>query len=676
MRTKNIIPILFAAMSIAACSPSNQTGKGYDSARIDTSTAPGSDFYGYACGKWIANLPEKPEYARYNQFDVLQEIVDAQIKDIIETAAASNAKPGSIERKISDYYTLYMDTTRRNSEGAEPLMPYLKMVDDAADRKAIADVAATLYASGITNLFMNIVVDADSKDASNTMVAIYQGGLSLGNKDYYINNDQSTLEIRNAYTNYIKNLFMLCGYSDKEASANAANVLAIEYSIAARNSSKTELRDNEANYHKTRFDSLAIVCPGIDWKNYFGTIGYPDIKYVNVCQPAAAGNVARILAHEDISKIRSYMKFKIMATGAASLSSDFVMEDFKMRKAINGIKADKSLQQKAIDEINGKFSWAVGKLYTEKYFPEESKQAVLLLVQNLQNELRTMIEELQWMSEATKQQAIEKLGTFYVKIGYPNEWRDYTNLVIDPEVSLFDNNRNVSRHMLQYKLSKVNKPVDRDEWGMSPQTINAYYNPSTNEITFPAAILQAPFFDAKADIACNYGGIGCVIGHEMTHGFDDQGCEFDKHGNLNNWWTASDKEEFTKRATVLEEYFSRQEVLPGEFANGKLTLGENIADNGGIKIAFRAMQKQLKGNHKKGADGFTPEQRFYMNYAFIWAGKINNEELRNRIKNDPHSAMRHRVNCQLPHQQGWYDAFGIKDDSPMYIKPEERVDIW
>ncbi len=676
MKTRIIITALAAATAITACSTQDNTGVGNYQQRMETSTAPGHNFYQYACGKWIAQLPEKPEYSRYNQFDILQEDIVVKVNQLIEDAARGNSPEGSIERKISDYYNLYMDSTRRNAEGAAPLSPYLQMVDQISDRKSATETSARLTSLGISSLFMSIGVDADVKDAQNNIVSLYQGGLQLGNRDYYTNNDSATIKIREAYSQYIINLFVLAGQTQEEAEVHAANVVYIENKIADKNSTKTELRNAEANYHKTRFDSLAILYPGIDWNLYFGTIGYPKIEFVDVSQPAAIKNVAQILGGDDLAKIKSYMKFKIIATGAGTLSDKFVAEDFRMQQALYGTKADKNRNQKAIDEINSKFSMAVGKLYVEKYFPEEAKQKMLNMVASLQDELRVMISELKWMSDQTKEKAIEKLNTFYVKVGYPNKWRDYSTLNIDPKVSLFENNRNVARFMLEYKLAKVNKPIDRDEWGMSPQTINAYYNPTTNEITFPAAILQPPFFDPNGDIACNYGGIGCVIGHEMTHGFDDEGCQFDKNGNLKNWWTEDDKKEFDRRALVLEEYFNKQEVLPGEFANGKLTLGENIADNGGIKISFRALQKQLNGSTEKDASGFTPQQRFFLNYAFIWAGKITEQDMRSRIKNDPHSAMKHRVNCQLPHQQGWYDAFGIQEDSPMYIKPEERVDIW
>lgn len=675
MKTKLYITAL-AAAALSACSQQGNTQAGYCTDRMNPQMDPGTNFYEYACGKWISQLPEKPEYSRYNQFDIMREDIVQKINQLIEEAAKSNSAEGTIERKISDYYNTYMDSTRRNAEGADPIKPYLDMVEKAADRRAITETAARLTSIGISSLFMSIGVDADVKDAQNNIVSIYQGGLQLNNKDYYINTDSATLKIRAEYINYINKMFQLAGFSEQEAKANTSNVIYLEDKIAQKNSSKTELRDAENNYHKTRFDSLAILYPGIDWKLYFSTIGYPEIEYVDVSQPEAMKNVAWIIGNEDISKIKSYIKYKIIATGATSLSDEFIAEDFKLQQALYGTKADKKRNQKAIDEINSKFSMAVGKLYVAKYFPEESKQAMLEMVHNLQSELRTMIEELTWMSAETKAKAIDKLNSFYVKIGYPNKWRDYSSLAIDPKASLFENNRNIARYMLEYKLSKVNKPVDRDEWGMSPQTINAYYNPSTNEITFPAAILQPPFFDAKGDIACNYGGIGCVIGHEMTHGFDDVGCKFDKNGNLENWWTEADKNEFDKRALVLEEYFNRQEVLPGEFANGKLTLGENIADNGGIKVSYRALQKVLNGNADKDASGFTPQQRFFLNYAYIWGGKITEKDMRNRIKNDPHSSMEHRVNCQVPHQQAWYDAFGITPESPMYIAPEQRADIW
>lgn len=650
---------------------------GYDSGRIDNNVKPGDDFYLYACGKWISQLPDRPEYPIYDQFEIRKEDNARKIRQIIQEAALSEAPQGSIQQQIGDYYSIFMDSTRRNNEGATPLKPYLKMVENIRDRKDIMEIAAALYRHGVNNMFMAVSIQNDMQDAKQNIVCIKQGGLTLINRNYYTKDDSSTLKIRHAYHKYIENVFVLSGYSPKEAYQKMQDVNTIEHKIAEANFSKKELRIIANNYHRTRFDSLFVLYPKVDWNKFMQTLGFPEVSYINVAQPKAIENVIKIVSTEDLEKLKSYMEFKIIAAGAGSLSDDFVRENFLLNQALDGRKADKPRWKKAIDDINSHLGMGVGKLFSEKYFSEDSKTEVLSMINNIKEALRERISSTTWMGPETKAKALEKLDNMYIKIGYPDQWQDYSDLTINPKLPLYENSMNIKKYLFDLDTyRKLNKPVDRNEWLITPQSINAGYNPYTNEITFPAGILQAPFFDPNADDALNYGGIGCVMGHEMTHAFDDQGCLFDKEGNFQNWWTPEDKEEFTNRALVIEELFNQQEALPGEFADGKLTLGENIADNGGIKVAYMALEKHLAESPSSTNDGFTPQQRFYLNYAYIQAGNIKVEALRRQLHNDVHAPSIMRVNCQLPQIQSWYDVFNIPKKAPMAIPVKKRVDIW
>nr|MCR5454397.1 M13 family metallopeptidase [Bacteroidales bacterium] len=639
-------------------------------------TKPGDDFYQYASGRWISQLPEKPEYSRYNQFDILGEINEERTLDIITHASNGNPAPGSIEQKISDYYTLCMDSARLNQEGAAPVKKLLDLISNSKNRKQFVELCAALKKKGINGLFVASWLQGDITNATDNIVTLYQGGISL-KRDYYLNDDTATTKILNSYKEYVHNLFSLAGFGNKEADSKTNAVIEIETKIANGNYDKNKLREPKDNYHKTPVQDLKKQFPEVDWLKYFAVQGIEGFQYLNVAQPEAIANVSHIIAHDDMDDLKSYAQFKVLNTSAPYLSDDFVNEIFALNKAMYGVKSDKPRWQKAVTEVNSSLGMAVGKLYVNKYFPESSKQIVLDMMFKIQDALRSRIQQLEWMSAATKEKAIDKLNSFYIMVGYPNEWQDYSALTIDKNKSLIDNYLAICEYEANREIdSKLNKPVNSNEWLMTPQTINAYYNPKTNGITIPAAILQPPFFDPKADDATNYGGIGCVIGHEMTHGFDDQGRKYDKHGTLVNWWTDSDNQEFEERAKVMEQFFSNLDALPGEKADGKYTLGENIADHGGIKVSFLALQNAMKKKPLPIKDGFTPEQRFFLSYGFIWAGKITDENMRNRIKTDTHSPMHLRVNGQLPHIQSWYDAFHIQKGDKMYLPESERVDIW
>ncbi len=680
MNCKKLIYSIIAAAGIAGMTTGCNTPQSDSAAkndRMDLSVKPGDDFYKYASGNWIANLPEKPEYSRYNQFDILGEINEERIAEIIAEIVKKQPENGTIEQKICDFHALFMDSTRRNEEGAKPIQQMLRDIEKIKDKKTYFEHCAKLQQEGVRGLFASTGLSTDIMNSTENIVTLYQGGLSLSNRDYYLEDKEASVKIRNAYTEYIHNILCLAGYNDAQAQKMTKAVMDIETQIARENYSKLKTRDAGANYHIISLQELKSNYPGVDWQHYMALQGITGFDKLNVAQPEAIANVTKLISTLKLDDLKSYMLFKVINSAASYLSDDFVTEGFKLTQAVKATKSDKPRWQKAIAEVNSNFGMAVGKYYVEKYFSESSKKAAYDMLLTIQDALRDRINNLKWMSPETKANAIEKLNKFYIKIGYPDEWQDYSPLTIDKSLSLWDNYKAICKYSFQRSIDrKLNKPVDTKEWHMTPQEINAYYNPTTNEITFPAAILQPPFFDPEGDPAANYGGIGCVIGHEMTHGFDDQGRKYDKNGNYHDWWTESDSQEFEKRADVMKVFFSNQDALPGEKANGEFTLGENIADHGGIRVSFDAFKKSMQKTPLAKKDGFTPEQRFFLSYGFIWAGKTTDDNIRWQIKNDPHSPMNLRVNGQLPHNQAWYDAFGIQKGDKMYLEVSERADIW
>lgn len=570
-----------------------------------------------------------------------------------------------------------MDSVRLNREGAAPLKPVLAKVEAIKNKKEYQLVMAQLDYQGVGAMMFGISVGADQRNASQNIVGISQGGIGLGERDYYLNDDEQTVKVRNAYKEYIKTLFQLVGDDEQTAQKKTDVLLAIETRIAKASYDNVKLRDVNANYHKIGYAQLISDYPGIDWGNIFLAQGFPPFAEVDLGQPEPIKEVEKILEETSLDDLKTYAEAKVISSATNSLSDEFRAASFKFNQTLSGVKQDRPRWKRAVGVVSGVLGEAIGKLYVEKYFPESSKQRMLDLVHNLQTALAERIDEASWMEQATKDQAKDKLSNFIIKIGYPDKWRDYSGLEIDPSLSLYDNLTRVTAFLTKdYIDRKVNKPVDKSEWHMTPQTVNAYYNPTTNEICFPAAILQAPFFDPEADDAVNYGAIGCVIGHEMSHGFDDQGCQFDKNGNQNNWWTAADKANYDKRTKVLEEYFSNYEVQPGKKINGKLTLGENIGDNGGLNIAFRAMSNLMKTTKLPVIDGFTPEQRFFLAWGRVWAANTSDEMTDYLLKVDPHSPNQARVNGALPHIDAWYDAFNVKKSDKMYVPKSKRAHIW
>ena len=670
--------LLFAALLLTGSMTFAQSlTSGIDPQNLDTSVRPGDDFYHYAAGGWLKNNPLDDEHTDNGAFTDLYEKSQKDIQDLILQYANSPQQKGTLGQKIGSLYNLMMDSVRLNREGWEPLKPTLKRIADIRDRREYQLVTAQLDRMGESTMMFGIGVGADMRNADQNIVGIGQGGLGLSTRDYYLNDDEQTVRVREAYKTMIKNLFTMVGNDETTAEKKMKAIMDIETRIAKASYSRVQLRDIDANYHKMTYNQLVTDFPGIDWGNIFLATGFPPFDAVDVGQPEPIHEVEKILAETSLDDLKAYAEIKVISGAASQLSDDFRAEAFKFSSVMSGVQQDRPRWKRAVSLVSGVLGEAVGKLYVEKHFPESSKQRMLELVSNLQVALSQRIDEATWMSPETKVQAQDKLSNFIVKIGYPDKWKDYSGLQVDDNLSLYENLGRISAFLLQDELNrKVNKPVDKSEWLMTPQTINAYYNPTTNEICFPAAILQPPFFDPNADDAANYGAIGGVIGHEMSHGFDDQGSQFDKTGNQKNWWTEQDKKNYEARTKLLEDYFDKVEIVSGKTINGKQTLGENIGDNGGINIAFRALQNAMKKNPLEVKDGFTPEQRFFLSWARVWASNMRPEYMEMLITVDVHSPNIARVNAALPHIDAWYDAFKVKKGNKLFLPKKKRAHIW
>ncbi len=679
MNKKNYVAVAtlaFAMLTSCAGQKEAKSTSGIDLANMDTTVSAGTDFFRYACGGWNDAHPLTAEYSRYGTFDELFENSQTQLRELIEgLAAQKNNQAGSAAQKIGDLYNMAMDSVTLNKQGAEPVKAMLDKIAGLKDKSEIVPMMTEMAHIGIGTYFHSYVY-ADPKNSSLNIFQMGQGGINLGEKEYYLDTDSITQNIREQYKLYIGKLFQLAGFSEADAQQKVADVMEIETAIAKVSRSATELRDPEANYHKMSFDELKKTIAGIDWDAYMKGLGIQAPAELNVEQVEPIQEVARLMNTLPLSKHVSYLEYNLLDAAASCLSDDFVAARFDFYgKVLSGRQVNQPRWKRAVNSVNGMLGELVGEMYVEKYFPAAAKERMVKLVKNLQTALGERIDAQEWMSDSTKIRAHEKLATFHVKVGYPDKWKDYSKLEIKND-SYWANVCRASEWGFNDMYSRIGKPVDKDEWLMTPQTVNAYYNPSTNEICFPAAILQPPFFNMEADDAANYGAIGVVIGHEMTHGFDDQGRQFDKDGNLTDWWAPGDADRFKERAQVMVDFFNKIEVLPGLQANGELTLGENLADHGGLNVAYLAFQNATEDAPLGGVDGFTPEQRFFLAYATLWAGNIRDEQIRVYTKSDPHSLGKWRVNGALPHIQAWYDAFHITPSDPLYVAPENRVNVW
>lgn len=652
---------------------------GINMADLDKSVKAGDDFYQFACGGWMKANPLPAAYSRFGSFDRLGQDNNMRINTILKELEKGSYAKGTIEQKLSDFYKLAMDSDRLNREGVTPVMPLIKEFEAAKTVSELDNLKMKYAPYGLTN-FYGAGFSADEKNAKMNILNIYQGGLTLGQKEYYLDNDPATAAIRDAYKKHIVRMFQFFGFNKEQSEKKMEGILNIETAFAKVSKSRTELRDVEANYNKMTLKEFEKNYPHLQLTRLMNAEGV-DSKYIQnmvVGQPSFLAGADKVIANVSADDYRAYMQWDIIQ-GAASFLSDYIVEanfDF-FGKTFSGRKENYPRWKRATNQVEGQMGEALGKMYVERYFPAPAKARMEKLIKNLQVSLAERINAQNWMSSKTKKAALDKLNAFYVKVGYPDTWKDLSDITIDNDKSFYANVMECRRFWNKWEIeNRAGKPVDRKEWLMTPQTVNAYYNPTTNEICFPAGILQVPFFDMTADDAFNYGAIGVVIGHEMTHGFDDQGRHYDKNGNMTDWWTKADGQNFTQRTGKYADFFSAIKVLPDLNANGNLTLGENLADHGGLQVAYYAFKRAMKDAPLKTVDGFTPEQRFFLAYAGVWAANITEKEIRNRTKSDPHSLGEWRVNGALPHVDMWYDAFNIKPSDKMYIPKSERLQLW
>lgn len=674
---KQFIPMVL--MVSAPLMGMGQNKSGLVMSNLDTAVKPADDFYSFATGGWQKNNPLPAAYSRFGSFDQLQENNNKRINSILGDLQKKHYKNGTIEQKLSDFYRLALDVDRRNREGIAPVKPVLDEIEGARTVAALRQLQLK-YADQGYGVQFGSYFSADDKNVSMNIFSVSQGGMTLSQKDYYINNDSATVAIRQAYRKHIARMFGLYGFSQADAERKADAVFRQETLIALISKSATELRDPQANYNKMTLAEFETAYPDIPLAQLAQAEGIKRayIDTLIVGQPSFMAGLDKLMTLQTADELQALMEWDVIQSSTGYLTDAIREANFDFfGKTMSGRKEDFPLWKRATNQVEAQMGEALGRIYAQCYFPESSKKIMEQLVKNLQVSLGQRIDAQSWMSDETKANAHRKLDKFYVKIGYPNKWTDYSRLVIDPSKSFYDNVMACRKFAHDKHIAdKAGKPVDRDEWFMTPQTVNAYYNPTTNEICFPAGILQYPFFDPKADEAFNYGAIGVVIGHEMTHGFDDQGRQYDADGNLKDWWTAQDAAGFKKRADMYADFFSNIKVLPDLHANGRFTLGENLADHGGLQVAFNAYRNATAHKPLKVKDGFTADQRFFIAYAGVWGQNITDQEIRNRVKRDPHALGEWRVNGALPHIDAWYEAFGVKEGDKLFIPKANRLDLW
>ena len=674
---KKLLTIMALATTVATASAQLRSGLSMND--LDQTVRPGDDFYEYACGGWMKANPLPAAYSRFGSFDRLAEDNNKRINGILKELQENTYPEGTVEQKLSDLYKLAMDSARREQEGIEPVMPLIRQLEAAKTKDQLFGVQLEMMPYGDAEFF-SAYIGADDKNASQNILNISQSGLTLGQKEYYLENDEATKTIREAYKKHIVRMFQLFGFKKGAAQKKMQNIMRVETALAKASKSRTELRDPIANYNKMTLRDFDASYPHFQLERQMNAKGIQTqyLQEMIVGQPAFMAAADKLFAEMSAAEYRDMMEWGVIGSAAGLLNDAVRAANFDFYGHVfSGRQQDHPLWRRATSQVQGVMGEALGRIYVKKYFPASSKERMKTLVENLRIALGERIAAQEWMDDSTKVNALLKLNTFYVKIGYPDRWTDLSALKIDAKKSYYENMQECHRFWTAWRIDHTaGKPVDRDDWYMTPQTVNAYYNPTTNEICFPAGILQVPFFDHTADDAFNYGAIGVVIGHEMTHGFDDQGRRFDKDGNMHDWWTTEDGKNFTLRTDKYADFFSAIKVLPDLNANGRLTLGENLADHGGLQVAWYAYKNATKRNPLPVIDGLTADQRFFVAYAGVWAGNITEAEIRNRTKSDPHSLGRYRVNGALPHIDMWYDAFGVKEGDKMYIPKSKRLSLW
>ena len=676
MNAKHYFSVAALCLSMAACnSGKGNLTTGIDLANLDTTALPGTDFYQYACGGWMKNHPLTDEYSQYGSFTVLAENNRKQMQGLIEELAKGQHEAGSVAQKIGTLYNLAMDSVKLNQEGTAPIKTELEEIASLKNKADVYALLGSLERRGITS-YLGTGVGADQKNSDMNAVYTSQAGLSMGERDYYLATDEATTKIREAFKVHVAKMYQLAGFDEATANRGRDIVMDVETRLAKTFRSMVELRDPQANYNKMTLDELKQKYASFNWDAYLTNLGLKNVQEIIVGQPEALAEATKILDSLPVEQQVLYLQWKLIDRAASFLNDEIVEQNFDFYgRTMSGAKEMQPRWKQAVSVTGSVLGEAVGQMYVEKYFPAAAKERMVTLVKNLQTALGERIQALEWMSDSTKARALEKLAAFHVKIGYPDKWKDYGKLDIKDD-SYYANIERATVWASDENMAKAGKPVDKEEWHMTPQTVNAYYNPTTNEICFPAGILQPPFFDMQADDAFNYGAIGVVIGHEMTHGFDDQGRQYDKDGNLKDWWTAEDAERFNQRAQVMVNFFDSIQVAPGVHANGRQTLGENIADYGGLQVAYQAFKTATKDAPLATVDGLTPEQRFFLAYAGVWANNVRPEFVLYLTKMDVHSLGEWRVNGALPQIDAWYEAFNIGEADPMFVPKEERVAIW
>ena len=668
---KKTIVLFLSVLAIAACSPKDKV-PALDMSYLDPTVSPKADFYQYSTGGWQKNNPLRPEFSRYGSFDALREQAQENLNALFESMTSVKAEYGTVDQKISDLYKMALDSTTRNALGAEPIKPYIAQIQSIKTKDDLANVLGemNLYGEGG---FFGSGVSADLTNSDMQILYLGQGGLGMGDRDYYLL--ESNAALKEGYRNFLVKVLNLAGIEN--AADVVAKDMAVEDAMAEIFWTREQNRDVAAQYNPMSTAEISKRWPEIRFDKVCAVAGIAPQDKVIVEQPSYFDGLNKLFAKTDIETLKAYLLCQFISGQTGALSDDFYTASWEFfSHQMAGAQEQQPRWKRAMSVPNSLLGEAVGQMYVERYFPESSKQMMIELVENLRTALGQHIRDLEWMSQETKEKALEKLAAFTVKIGYPDKWKDYSSLDINPENTYYENLRNASAWYVKDNLSKLGQPTDKTEWGMTPQTVNAYYNPTTNEICFPAGILQKPFFDPNADEPVNYGGIGVVIGHEMSHGFDDQGSMFDATGNMVNWWTAEDKAKFDALGDKLVAQFDEVEILPGVHGNGRYTLGENIGDHGGLSIAYTAMENAMAGKPVKLIDGFTPAQRFYLSYGAIWAQNITDEEKARLTNMDVHSLAKNRVNVSIRNFQTFFDAFDIKEGDPMYRPESERVHIW